>query len=565
MASLSSKPHLVSDTLLLVEAALHILDTESAAVCYGIEAESTDIVASQGQLLKLVEEWVRKTSSPKPIVGLSGYSLGQIDKNLRSVTCSVIDLNGENPNPDLTSLVVEGSIRGLDQLSILLRARQLLVEGGQLILFGEFIAEESEICPSELANLSSILQLSQRLGFQCNQQQDHTAGAQRSIALLLGHIQENKPRILNSLGWEGDRLEAVTAELEFISLDFESGHRSFLLFEFTKSLTTAEENAQAEYGDIDSFLPQEISQLFENSFGTNFDPELWAWKYQAGNGTCVVAREEQGGEIVSHYGGAPRNIYYFGERALALQSCDVMVAPKLRKHFGKKSLFFKTAATFLEREEGNSNKHLLGFGFPNQAAMNIAIRSGLYEKTDDFVELVFSQQKSTPSKYRTEDLDIEKSAHRDAIDLLWEKMREGFGAGIIGIRDAQYVAYRYFQHPFSTRGLLTRKLIIDEKSGEAVAVIVLKDHDEHRLLLDIIAPLDQLPEQLMCANHYVSTIEQKSMKLWITQGWLDAVKEEGCTVNKLGIEIPCNSWNPGPSAEALYGAWWLTAGDMDFV
>jgi hypothetical protein len=32
----------------------------------------------------------------------------------------------------------------------------------------------------------------------------------------------------------------------------------------------------------------------------------------------------------------------------------------------------------------------------------------------------------------------------------------------------------------------------------------------------------------------------------------------------LGIEIPCNSWNPGPPAELLYGKWWLTAGDMDF-
>ena len=34
---------------------------------------------------------------------------------------------------------------------------------------------------------------------------------------------------------------------------------------------------------------------------------------------------------------------------------------------------------------------------------------------------------------------------------------------------------------------------------------------------------------------------------------------------ELEIEIPCNIWTRGPSAEQLQGAWWLTAGDMDFL
>jgi hypothetical protein len=37
------------------------------------------------------------------------------------------------------------------------------------------------------------------------------------------------------------------------------------------------------------------------------------------------------------------------------------------------------------------------------------------------------------------------------------------------------------------------------------------------------------------------------------------------TVRELQIEIPCNRWSHGPATETLAGAWWLTAGDMDFM
>ena len=55
------------------------------------------------------------------------------------------------------------------------------------------------------------------------------------------------------------------------------------------------------------------------------------------------------------------------------------------------------------------------------------------------------------------------------------------------------------------------------------------------------------------------------LRFWVTSSGKDKVLTADAIVNELGIEIPCNSWNPGPSAEVLYGAWWLTAGDMDFI
>jgi hypothetical protein len=72
-------------------------------------------------------------------------------------------------------------------------------------------------------------------------------------------------------------------------------------------------------------------------------------------------------------GCAPRKIQYFGESSVAIQVCDVMVLPQVQLFYCRGSLFFKTAATFLEREIGNTVSHLLG----------------LYEKTEDLIELVY--------------------------------------------------------------------------------------------------------------------------------------------------------------------------------
>ena len=80
--------------------------------------------------------------------------------------------------------------------------------------------------------------------------------------------------------------------------------------------------------------------------------------------------------------------------------------------------------------------------------------------------------------------------------------------------------------------------------------------------MDIIAPLKDITKYVLQLNILLNETE---LKLWITKGWSEAIDIVGLVENDLGIEIPCNHWNPGPSAKLLVGAWWLTAGDMDFM
>ena len=474
--------------------------------------------------------------------------------------------NSENLSESFDCLLVEGSYRSIDQLGFLSRARRLLKPGGGLVFFAEFLLDDSAIEHSPLPNWSSLLQLAERLNFSVVAE-DHTSSALRSINELVQLARETPQR-------EIQNFDGVLAEFETAAKELSSGKRAFKLVSLTKGQRSTEldsEYAAAEYGDRSSFEPAAVAMLFESSFGHAFDAELWHWKYELGAGRCVVARASADGDIVAHYGGAPRDISYFGREALAIQPCDVMVMPEKRTRYGRGSLFFKVAATFLEREIGNTVDHLLGFGFPNKKTMRLAIRLGLYEKTDDFVELRLPVLQSTSATLESEwtlaRFDAEDPSQRADVDVLWETMRADFRDGIIGVRDWDYISYRYLQHPHSARYVFHW---LRDSTNKAMALIVIKRGEDAWLVMDIIASLEVVPPALAALEMFLSSDQKASTQrpceiaLWLTKGWVKKLDMPNAEIRDLGIEIPCNSWNPGPPAELLYGKWWLTAGDMDF-
>ncbi|GEM_PF-125159 len=578
-----------TDLLPLIAAALRAEYGECPALCYGL-GESDRLVERQLSFLQEIQERILERIAEGGSLHLRGASLGRMQQGLsaagRTVSWShpdtlLPDLPESDPGSDtslsatgfpvdgtaqLDGLLLEGSINYLDQLSLLTRVRTVLKDEGFLFLFGENLDDDSQIARSPLANLSSLRQLSERLGYCLLEEQDYSANALDCVERLYGIASSRLSEIASALGITTEHVAALLGELQAIAAEFKSGRRCFRLFVLQKLGDPPGEYAHAEYGDIASFQPTEIASLFEASFGVKFDPELWHWKYTLGEGVCVVARAEPGAAIVSHYGGAPRQIEYFGDSTWAIQPCDVMVLPEVRRQYGRNSLFFKTAATFLEREIGNTVNHLLGFGFPNQKAMNIALRLGLYEKTDDFVEIQFPAAGGEESAHFVASADISGQDHRDEIDCLWEAMRLRYGEAIIGVRHSTYIDYRYFDHPFARRGHYRQYFLRDKSTGAARAFFVLKPHEQDQLLMDLVCATDAMPAMLAAINRFVG--EQSDvgrLKFWLTREWQKRLQLPDVTVQELGIEIPCNSWNPGPSAGILYGAWWLTAGDMDFV
>lgn len=464
-------------------------------------------------------------------------------------------------------LVHEGSIRYLDQMAILSKSRDLLGEQGKLILCSEFIGDDSQIKYSSLPNLSSFDQLAARLGFEQPTAIDLSASAAQTLEMLRPLCEKHGSGLLATNDLEAEVLPALQDEIADVLAEFASGRRVFHIKIAEREREASHEWAGAEFGDIATFHPRDIAELFETSFNVQFNEALWDWKYAQGEGRCVVAKLDKQGDIVAHYGGAPRKIAYFGEDSLAIQPCDVMVHPSLRKQYGKGSLFFEVAATFLEREIGNTVKHLLGFGFPNQKTMNISKRLGLYEKTDDFIELCYPAAATETGKgYSLIEYDAQDEGCVAQLESLWALMRRDYDGGIVGVRDADYIHYRYIRHPFAESGQYRCVLIHDPAATEAFAFAVLKQHAEGRLLMDLVCPVAAMKRAITFLNQEISGGGSgEVLRAWVSKSGAEKLSTEGAILNDLGIEIPCNSWNPGPSAELLYGAWWLTAGDMDFV
>tara|TARA_R100001143_G_scaffold26969_1_gene26935 strand:+ start:2960 stop:4717 length:1758 start_codon:yes stop_codon:yes gene_type:complete len=479
---------------------------------------------------------------------LSTQALGEI--NAKIFTADFASEWSQWAPQQYDALIFHNSARYFLPLSCFASARHLLADNGLMLIVDEFLTGTSENPKScDLAQLVNVEALAARTGFLLQNRvdmSDDTANfLDAFIALFQGHRQElvaltdESPETISALE------TAMLGDLKRL----QQGETSHQL------LTWQMQAAAESLVPAETLRAEDFQQVFERSFKTDFSAALWHWKYGAGRGASVAALRGQ--QVVAHYGGIRRDILYFGDPGTAVQICDVMVMPEQRSFFSRDSLFFKTASTMLEQYAGYHARHLLGFGFPNMKAMHVAQRLKLYDKTDELVQLKIPvAQHQTDWHLQFGDMD---AAVIEAAQCLWLAMKEGFTDSIIGVRDSAYLDYRFRQRP----GLEYESVqIID--GDTLVAIIVLRPHGEHYLVMDILCE----PALLGQVFNEISAYTQRHGRpavFWLSAGQVDRLGMEAVCVESLGIHIPCNRWTVGPGAEQLQGAWWLTAGDMDFM
>ncbi len=470
------------------------------------------------------------------------------------------DLANFEPEEVFDVMLLQQSAQYLDPLQLLVCANSCLKEGGQLLIADEFLLDDSTRKPQPRPLLANFLRFAQRCGFSAERQRDLGRQVAPGLVEFAGLLDKHSTTLCERLGINAAELQQLRGQLEEMATQYQHALLGYTLLDLRAGSKLPD---RAEFGSIDSFSLQEIKPLFESSFETSFDESVWLWKYAAGRGRAVCARA--GGELVAHYGGAPRDILYFGEPSKAIQICDVMVLPEYRSFVSRDTLFFKTAATFLEQQVGNCAEHLLGFGFPNQRVLRMARRLGLYDVTDSFIEIHYPLRVAgAHSDYEIVPFDLLAQEAPATVDRLWAQMQEDLRKQIVGKRDWNYCYYRYCTHPAWARGHYKCVSLQSKLDGQTKAVFLLKQQDEGRLLMDIVGAVEQFPIYVEVLRDALAldnipllcrTTRAQALKLNIP----DAHWQE------LEIEIPCNIWTRGPSAEQLQGAWWLTAGDMDFL
>lgn len=465
-----------------------------------------------------------------------------------------------HPDERVDILVLQQSAQYLDPLLLLTRAADLLRPGGQLLIVDEFLLDDTRREPQPRPLLTHFLQLSERCGLTVERQLELGDRVAPGLAIFHELLRKHRDTLAAAL-------QIDLASIDNLTADLAKQHENFLAGRFGYTLLDLRRGPLHEhdvvYGSIGSFQIDEVRPIFESSFDARFDPAVWQWKYGGGRGRAVCARIDR--LLIGHYGGAPRDIRYFGKPDKAIQICDVMVMPEYRSFANRDTLFFKTAATFLEQQIGNAANHLLGFGFPNMRVLQMAKRLGLYDTTDTFIELHYSpQSEPADAAFEVVPFALSEPESRLTVDALWEQMAGDLREQIVGVRDWTYLYYRYCTHPLWAVGGYVCVALHHRGMGEIAALAILKPHEGGRLLMDIIGATDGFPEQLRALNAWL-TEGGESLCCRITEGQAQHLTLPGCERRDLGIEIPCNSWTRGPLADELKGAWWLTAGDMDFL
>lgn len=307
----------------------------------------------------------------------------------------------------------------------------------------------------------------------------------------------------------------------------------------------------------------QVRALFREVFQGEMTEALWNWKYARDESKGAVVLKE--GRMVAHYGGMGRWVLMRGHRQLAVQIGDVMVASAVRQSVRSQSPFYLAFTTFAQHYLGQGKFYPFAFGFPNDRAFRIAERLGFYAKVGSVCEVRWPARnlpRFLSYRYRWELLDGEELLRQaPAVMELWRAMAIDLAEDVVGVRDVDWLRYRYFQRPDKSYqiGMLWDRLLRKQR-----AIMVVEEREQQLFLLDLVAPLANLPLCASWLRHWAAARSKDAVRTWCTLQHAERFREAGAMVDELPITIPANIWTQGTPAEALQDRWWLMPGDTDF-
>ena len=143
-------------------------------------------------------------------------------------------------------------------------------------------------------------------------------------------------------------------------------------------------------------------------------------------------------------------------------------------------------------------------------------------------------------------------------------MAADFAQQIIGVRDADWLRYRYLSHPVLRYEVL---LVRSRWLRRPLGIAVLRLHEQHLEVLDFVGPTAAWPALVAVARARAARGGLGRVDAWITQSQLHhvaGIAPDAFAVAPLNITVPANIHTPGPVDE-VRERWLLLAGDADFT
>ncbi|MBK51283.1 MAG: hypothetical protein CMQ45_02730 [Gammaproteobacteria bacterium] len=301
-----------------------------------------------------------------------------------------------------------------------------------------------------------------------------------------------------------------------------------------------------------------ILALFKEVFGQEMSEAHWDWKYGNGRGAGVIVHED--GDLIAYFGGMERRILFNGTPATAFQCGDSMVARKHRGTLSKKGPFFLSVASFLDRYLGHGRPYLISYGFPNERAMCLAERLGMYTQIGNLFEIYWAAEPSP--QFHAVPFDFDDRAHRKALDELWHSMAEQFSGRAIGVRDLEYLSYRYRDHP--SHAYLIH-LVSDRSAKRVIGIVIARKTENRLILVDFLGRQQEFRDLVRYAKRLASEQDCPEMFGWMTDLDCHLISGTGENREKLPLRLPLGVYREGLDPEEIRDRWFFMCGDSDFM
>lgn len=471
------------------------------------------------------------------------------EKSGAHLTCSRFeDFDGQPNGFDV--ILFQESSQYIDPLVIFGKALDLLADNGHLIILDEVALKRTEFGHEGLHLLQTLLHLSGCFGFEVLERIDLSAKAAPTLDYLLQVVDKHRERIILDLGCPTEQIDALNASNRRYREKYQEGRFGYAFLHFQKANMP---RWRLTYGG--EACSDAMRTLFRNVFGHEMSVGLWQWKYSHPRGRSIVAWKN--GEMVAHYGGIARTVDFFGEPRTAIQIVDVMVDPSERGVLAKKGSFYRTASTFFELNVGYGREYAASFGFPNERAMRLARTLGLYGEIDRIAELSWPV-----ARHRDWWTTGRAIGAGDArwVNSVWEQMRADLKHAIVGVRDWDYIQYRYLNHPAITYDVIG----VSSRLGRPLGVVVLKREGSRWELMDVIGALRNFPRLIRFARGFAGKSGAKQIYGWIADSFSRHFKDAGADIKDIGVSVASNISVFGPSIAEMERRWWLVSGDTDF-
>ena len=304
----------------------------------------------------------------------------------------------------------------------------------------------------------------------------------------------------------------------------------------------------------------QIRPLFESVFGVPFSLDLMLWKYADGRGASWTAWDEERGPAV-HGGLMYRQLLFRGAPIRAAQLVDLMAGPKSRGLSREHSPFALLIRHLFDNLACPDNPDGLVYGFPSDRAMRLGERLGVFRSVDHLQELSLlpTQRRLAP---RIRSFSPSSAGDVALLERCWSAMARDFGDFALGVRNADYVAWRYFAHPNKKYTVL---VVRGRFFGSVLGVAVVgPGADGWYELLDVIGAWENVPEIMSAVQRWLASVGGRSLSFSLTRRFARQLEPFASACSDTEFRILANPRMPESSLLALSDHWWTTGGDTDY-